>query len=117
MGFFGSVFGAVSVRLKATHCSTDLLNIMKQSCSGDKKVFLLEQTNSPSFSIDKNSSWPNIFCQIILGQLSREYYNNGKSLDSEDTLIIIQAVGYALSQGYPNDESVQQFLSSLPFDV
>lgn len=113
MGFFG----AVSVRLKATSRSTDLLNVMKRSCGGDKKAFLLEQTNVSSFSIDKNSSWPNIFSQIIWGQLSLDYANKGKSLDSEDALIVIQAVGYALSQWYPNDESVQQFLSSLPFDV
>jgi len=38
MGFFG----AVSVRLKATGRSTDLLNLMKRSYRDDKKAFLLE---------------------------------------------------------------------------
>ena len=113
MGFFG----AISVRLKATGRSTDLLNVMKRSQSDDKKAFLLEQTYVSSFSIDENSDWPNIFFEIIWGQLSLEYANKGKSLDSEDALIVIQAVGNALSQWYPNDESVQQFLATLPFGV
>ena len=113
MGFFG----AISVRLKATSRSTDLLNVMKRSQSDDKKVFLLEQTYVSSFSIAENSDWPNIFSQIIWGQVSFEYANKGKSLDSEDALIVIQAVGNALSQWYPNDESVQQFLATLPFGV
>ena len=113
MGFFG----AISVRLKATGRSTDLLNVMKRSHSDDKKVFLLEQPYVSSFSIDENSVWPNIFSQIIWEQLSLEYANKGKTLDSEDALIVIQAVGNALSQWYPNDESVQQFLATLPFGV
>ena len=110
-------FGALSVRLKATSLSTDLVNVMMRSDSDDKKAFLLEQPNVSSFSIDENWDWPDIFSQIIWEQLSIEYANKGKSLDSEDVPIVIQAVGNALSEWYPNDESVKQFLSTLPFGV
>ena len=113
MGFFG----AVSVRLKASVRSTDLLNLMKRSSNVDKKAFLLEQPNVSSFSIDENWDWPDIFCEIIWEQLSIEYAKKGKSLGSEDVPIVIQAVGNALSEWYPNDESVKQFLSTLPFGV
>lgn len=115
MGFLGTV----RVRLKATSRSTDLINVMKRCGSVDKKVCLLEWADAAPFSflVDEECSWPKIFCQIIYGQLSREYVTKGKMLDSGDTLIVIQAAGYSLSQGYPNDKTVQQFLATLPFGV
>jgi len=113
MGFFG----AIKLRLKATTRSSDLLNDMRKSQNDDKKEFLIEQAAMFSFDIDEDSEWPIIFSQIISAQLYHEYTNKGKSLDEMDSLIILQAVGNALSESYPNDESVQQFLSSLPFDV
>ena len=113
MGFFK----AVSVRLKTTIRSTDLLEVMSRDCDDDIKMFLLKHENISLFSIDKNKSWPNIFFQLIWGQLSLEYAKKRKPLDSIDTIIVMQAVGYALSQKYPHDEDVQQWVAQLPVGV
>ena len=113
MGFFG----AIKLRLKTTMRSTDLLNDMRKSQNDDKKEFLIEQAAKFSFDIDEDREWPIIFYQIISDQLYHEYSNKGKSLDGMDSLIILQAVGNALSESYPNDESVKKYLSLLPVGV
>lgn len=116
MGFFG----AIGLRLKATSRCTDLLeHIQTNQVHGQFALweFLVRQAEILSCPTKEDNDWPDIFYQIILWQLHVQYTSKGKSLDSEDALIIKQAVGYALSQNYSNDTCVDNFLEKLPIGV